>query len=74
MPFLEYLEEIIPGNWIESFVGFLEVDPQNTAFAVGPHDGWAAASFFCPFPDFIMVGCGFRLCHLSLHTDASPEY
>jgi hypothetical protein len=72
--FLEYSEEVFPGYLFQILVWLLEIDPQNSAFSVSPYDRGTAATLLRPSPDLVMVGCGSCLCHVPLHTDASPEY
>src|SRR5690606_3139276 len=60
---VEDLEEVVPGNLLEFFLRFLEVDAQQTAFAGRFHAGWAPLALLHPFTDFIVISGGFGFAH-----------
>ena len=58
LSFFEDTEEFLPGDPLQVFIGFLEIDPQYAALSLRFNDGWASASLIGPFADLVVVGGG----------------
>src|SRR5215217_467348 len=55
---VEDLEELVPVNFFEIFLGLAEVDAQNAALAAGIDLGGMSAAGFCPFANLVVIGRG----------------
>src|SRR5688572_26722536 len=61
--FVEYAEEIFPGDLFELFLGVAKIDPQHAALAGRPDEGRPALPCLYPFTDLVMVGGGCCFAH-----------
>src|SRR6201999_208666 len=71
---VENLEELVPADLFEAFLGLLEIDTQNAACAAGRTDLCGPAfTPLDPFADFVVIGGGTGFGHECLHRIRNPS-